>query len=256
MIRTNPTKEVKQRNAEITNKTTIQGRSPLVKPENHDIIRLMANKHTSSPQGNKNTAYAGKGALMEALQLMDYPLNKQSTGYSINDVAKREDHAELIKGELVVTAKTSVAHNNAVLEIATALRQFIASNSGNCQVFTENVALYCNELCDDAENLFLPDIMTVCNENGIKDDGVHTAPLFVAEVTSESTKKNDYGRKMLIYSDIGVKEYWVVDLQRKVIVRYLYENEYVPELIAYPFTGRISVHTYPSLEIDLSRLFE
>ncbi len=60
--------------------------------------------------------------------------------------------------------------------------------------------------------------MTVCNSNGIKDDGVHTSPLFVAEVTSEYTKKNGYVRKMATYNDIGVKEYWVVDIQRKVVV--------------------------------------
>ena len=187
---------------------------------------------------------------------MDFPLKDQSIRHSVDDVAKREDHAELIQGILVVTDKTSVAHNNAVLEIASSLRQFIASNNGNCKVFTENVALYCGELCDDTENLFLPDIMSVCDETGIKDDGIHTAPLFVAEVTSESTKKDDYGRKMLIYSDIGVKEYWVVDLQRKVIVRYLSESDFAPEVITYPFTGKISLHTYPSLEIDLSQIFE
>lgn len=187
---------------------------------------------------------------------MDHPSNENSIEYSVNDVAKRDDHAELIKGVLVVTDKTSIAHNNAVLEIATALRQYIASNNGKCRVFAENVALYCSELCNDAENLFLPDIMTVCDETGIKDDGVHTAPVFVVEVTSESTKKNDYGRKMLTYSDIGVEEYWVVDLQRKVIVRYLSESEFAPEVIAYPFTKKISVHTYPSLEIDMAQIFE
>ena len=193
---------------------------------------------------------------MEALKLMDYPLNEQSTGYSIDDVAKREDHAELIDGILVVTDKTSVAHNNAVLEIATAIRHFIETNNGKCKVFTENVALYCSELCNDAENMFLPDIMTVCNENGIKDDGVHAAPLFVAEVTSESTKRNDYGGKMVTYNDIGVKEYWVVDIQRKVVVRYLSESDFAPEVISYPLVEKISVHTYPSLKIDLSRIFE
>ena len=191
---------------------------------------------------------------MEALNCMDYP--SKNNGYTIKEVAERNDHAELINGVLVVTNKTSISHNNAVLEIATALRNFISSNNGNCKVFTENVALYCNELCDDDKNLFLPDVMTVCDENGIKDDGIHIAPLFVAEITSESTKRNDYGRKMLTYSEIGVNEYWVVDLQRKVIVRYLSVNDFEPEVIAYSNTTEISVHTYPSLKIDLSKVFE
>ena len=130
---------------------------------------------------------------MEALNCMDYPSKNRTCNCSVKDVAERNDHAELINGVLVVTNQTSVSHNNAVLEIATALRQFISSNKGKCKVFTENVALYCNELCDDEKNLFLPDVMTVCDETGIKDDGIHVAPLFVAEITSDSTKKNDYG---------------------------------------------------------------
>lgn len=182
-----------------------------------------------------------------------YPERKEP---KIEDIINRDDHAELIKGVLVVTDKTSVAHNNAVLEIATALRQHISSNDGKCKVFTENVALYCNELCDDTENLFLPDVMTVCDESGIKDDGVHVAPVFVAEVTSDSTKRNDYGRKMLVYGEIGVKEYWVVDLQRKAIVRYLSENDFAPEVIVYPNVKKTPIHIYPSLEIDLSDIFE
>lgn len=194
--------------------------------------------------------------MMEALNIMDKISKSNDTEYSINDVANREDHAELINGNLVITARTSATHNNAVLEIATALRQFIATNNGNCKVFTENVALYCDELSDDAKNFFLPDVMTVCDKEGIKDDGIHATPLFVVEITSESTRKNDYGRKMITYSEIGVKEYWVVDLQKSVVVRYLLENDYAPEVISYPSIRTISTHIYPSLEIDLSRIFE
>lgn len=187
---------------------------------------------------------------------MDNPFTRDPAEYSVKDVAERNDHAELIKGGLVISDKTSVAHNNAVLEIAAAFKQFIAANHGKCRVFTENVALYCDELCSDTGNLFLPDVMTVCREEGIKDDGIHAAPTFVAEVTSESTKKSDYGRKMLTYCEIGVEEYWVVDLQRNVVVRYLARNDYAPEVFAYPHIMNMAVHSFPSLEIDLGQIFE
>ncbi len=188
--------------------------------------------------------------------MVEQPLKDNSIKYSAKEVSERDDHAELINGVLVVTEKTSVAHNIAVLGISTALRQFIAGNNGKCKVFTENVALYCNELCDDTENLFLPDIMSVCDETGVKDDGIHTTPVFVAEITSLSTRKLDYVDKISIYAKIGVQEYWVVDLQRKAIVRYLLENDYAPEIISYPHAREISLHTYPSLKISLSRIFE
>ncbi len=184
---------------------------------------------------------------------MDYPVEKP---YSVEDVAAMENHAELINDALVVLDRTSTAHNNAVVEISTALKLFIDKMGVDCKVFSENVALFCDELCDSNGNLFLPDVMTVCNKNGIKEDGVHTVPKFVAEVTSDSTKKQDYGRKMVTYVEMGVQEYWIVDIQRNVIMRYLTDNEFVPEVISYPGVPAVPVHTYPGLEINLSSIFE
>ena len=170
--------------------------------------------------------------------------------YSLKDVENRNDHAELIAGNLVIQDKTTVSHNLAIAAISTALREYISDNNGDCLVFTENVALYCDELSDDKDNYFLPDVMVVCDKNGIKENGVHTAPLFVAEVTSDATKRNDYTDKMIIYRNIGVKEYWVVDLQKKSVVKYLADSEFVPEPFLHPEVMKVSV--YKGLNIDLS----
>ena len=159
--------------------------------------------------------------------MAEYPIEE------LCDAFNTESHTELINNTPITTNKTTVAHNRAVGQIRRALEQFIESNNGNCEVFSENVALYCDELCNNRGNLFLPDVMSVCDETGIKDDGIHVTPRFIAEVTSISTRKQDYIDKMAIYTQIGVEEYWVIDLQRKVVVRYLADNEYVPELLTY-----------------------
>ena len=195
-----------------------------------------------------------RGLTMEALNLMDYPIRSNSGQYTIEEVSQMESHAELVDGRLVVTDRTSVAHNNAVVEMATALRQFIRDNNGECRVFTENVALYCNELCDDEKNFFLPDVMVVCDKSGIKDDGVHIAPMFVAEITSVSTRKQDYVEKMPVYAKIGVQEYWIVDLQRKVVIQYFKDNDFIPEIGNNSLSAPIPVHSYPGLNIDLSNI--
>ena len=175
---------------------------------------------------------------------------------TVNDVANREEHAELIDGVLVVTDVQSTSHNSVVMDIASALKQFIENNNYVDKVFINNVGLYCNELCDYKDNFFLPDVMTVRDKSGIKDDGVHKSPIFVAEVTSDASIKQDYINKMMIYLQIGVQEYWVVDLRRKMVVRYLLENEGIPEMYWYTSTSSIPVQSYPGLEIDLSHIFE
>lgn len=98
--------------------------------------------------------------------------------------------------------------------------------------------------------------MSEMEERHRKDDGVHTIPLFVAEVTSASTQRQDYIEKLFIYAKIGVQEYWVVDLQRKIVARYLKDNNFIPEMVTYPLTSSIPVHSYPGLEIDLSDILE
>ncbi len=175
--------------------------------------------------------------------------------YTVEDVIKREDHAELIGNTLVVTEMTSTTHNNAVLEIAAAIRRHVEVNGIRDKVFVGNVALYCDELCGEEGNLFLPDVMVVHEGDGICEDGIYTSPAFIAEVATESSLRNDYGRKMMIYRDIGVMEYWVVDLKRKAVVRYLEENNFVPEVIEFEDYCMMSVNTYPGLAVDLSNIF-
>lgn len=174
--------------------------------------------------------------------------------YTIDEVSQSNEHAELVDGELVITDKTTVSHNIAVSEIATSIKNFIQVNKGSCKVFSENIALYINDLCDDDRNFFLPDVMVVCDGDGIREDGVHATPLFIAEVTSEATRKNDYNEKLQVYRKIGVKEYWIVDLQRKTIYKYLEAEGYIPQTFMHPESMKVTV--YPGLLIDLSTVMK
>lgn len=169
---------------------------------------------------------------------------------SIDSVINSNEHAELVDGVVVVENKTTVTHNIAISEIVTSFKNYISSNGGSCKVFSENFALYVNELCNDDMNFFLPDVMVVCDLDGIKEDGVHVAPLFVAEITSENTKKYDYNKKLELYRKIGVKEYWIVDIQRNSVYKYLESEDYIPKTYLHPDSMKVSV--YKNLMIDLS----
>ncbi len=174
----------------------------------------------------------------------------------IEKVLSMESHAELIEGDIVITEKTTPAHNNALHVIANALMSFKDNGNLDFEVFVGNVALYCNELHGDDKNFFLPDVMVVCDRKGIREDGIHVAPTFVAEVTSIESQSIDFIQKMQVYVDIGVHEYWVVDLQRERIVRYLSEYLFGPEEFLYSNTKKMIVQSFPGLEVDLTGIFE
>jgi len=50
-------------------------------------------------------------------------------------------------------------------------------------------------------------------------------PDFVVEVLSSSTEKRDRGIKFVDYALNGVKEYWLVDADKKLVEQYVLDNE-------------------------------
>jgi Uma2 family endonuclease len=60
-------------------------------------------------------------------------------------------------------------------------------------------------------------------ETSIIDLNAFSAPDLVIEVANTSFA-NDIGEKRLLYEDIGVKEYWIVDVQKVQIIAFAVEN--------------------------------
>ena len=63
-----------------------------------------------------------------------------------------------------------------------------------------------------------PDISVICDPDKLDDRGCKGAPDWVIEIVSPSSKKMDYLLKLLKYHSCGVKEYWIVDPERRKIV--------------------------------------
>ena len=100
-----------------------------------------------------------------------------------------------------------------------------------------------------------PDITLICKEERITEKGVFGAPDFCIEIISESTRKKDYGIKVQKYMNAGVREYWIVDAQRRAVITYWFEGELAPYISVYTFRDRIPVQIYGgSLEIDFGEI--
>lgn len=63
-------------------------------------------------------------------------------------------------------------------------------------------------------------MMTVCDRDKIKGDGIHGAPDLVVEVLSPSTTSRDRGYKKDLYARCGVREYWIVSPSEKSVEVY------------------------------------
>jgi len=128
---------------------------------------------------------------------------------------------ELFDGELVVTPSPHRQHQKISGNVYRRLAAFVEERSlGEVYyspldtVFTEYTVLQ-------------PDILYISRKRlaEIAKDKIEGAPDLVVEILSPSTFHKDLRRKMKVYSESGVQEYWIVDPEMKAIELYCQRRE-------------------------------
>ena len=178
---------------------------------------------------------------------------KEDKRYTIEDIMKLPEgqRAELINGRWYDMSAPSRVHQEIVMNLSSALHEYIKSNGGNCKVYPAPFAVFLNK---DNRNYFEPDISVICDKSKLSDRGCEGAPDVVIEVASESTKSRDLFLKLNKYKDAGVKEYWVVDPLTNTVNCYEFNEKYETggELRIYNFDEEIPFITFPELMIRVA----
>lgn len=130
--------------------------------------------------------------------------------------------AELIDGQMYMMAPPGTVHQRISYALARKISDYIDRKKGSCEVFLAPFAVFLNQ---DDRNYVEPDISVICDKSKIDDQGCNGAPDWVIEVTSPSNPQYDYGIKLFKYRTAGVREYWIVNPQKKSVMVYDLENE-------------------------------
>ncbi|MBR5969284.1 MAG: Uma2 family endonuclease [Lachnospiraceae bacterium] len=152
---------------------------------------------------------------------------------------------ELIDGILYDMATPSLYHQNDAGSIFRQMSDYFEKKGGRCKSVIAPFAVYLN---DDDRTYVEPDVLVVCDEEKLKEDGCHGAPDLCVEVVSESSRKRDYLIKLLKYTNAGVREYWIIDRDHNRITVYHLEKEDFEE---YTFADEIVSGIYEGLKVKL-----
>ena len=161
------------------------------------------------------------------------------------------ERAELIDGKFYDMAPPSRIHQEISGQIYKTITNYIDASRGSCKVYAAPFAV---NLDADDRDWVEPDISVICDPNKLTDCGCSGAPDLIFEIVSPSSRRMDYNRKNTLYSDAGVREYWIVDPAKKRVTVYHYEDDAAP--IIYSFTQDIPVGIYPGLTIKINDLLE
>ncbi len=164
-----------------------------------------------------------------------------------------DTNLELIDGAFYDMGQPSVRHQVIAQEVFSQFRDFIRKNKGKCAPLLSPIGV---QIDRDMKSMLEPDLIVICDPNRLGEtDGrwLVGEPDFVMEVISESTKKRDMTIKLHKYQTGGVREYWIVDPYREMVIVYDFTAEVTPTI--YNFTDRIPVSIYDGkLEIDFNEV--
>lgn len=163
------------------------------------------------------------------------------------DALPEDTRAEIFDGQIFYMPSPSQEHQTISMELSTILNTYIKNNKGDCRVFH---APFDVKLSDSPLTVVQPDLMIICDKNKLDGKRCNGAPDFIIEIVSPGNPADDYIRKLYHYKNAGVREYWIVDPQRKNIT----VNYFAGNLLNVPYTFNsvIKVNICNNLFVDFS----
>src|SRR5690554_1405377 len=123
-----------------------------------------------------------------------------------------------------------------------------------CQPLTApfDVTLY----KDGKPNVVQPDLLVICDQENIKEDDTYMGtPTLVVEILSESTRSKDLIKKLDLYMQSGVGEYWIVNPFSEEINIYWFKERDIEKTITFKTGEKAVSFAFPGLSIDVDGVF-
>lgn len=199
--------------------------------------RISDNETTSFSYDSCMTSGASQG-VREAQPV--YSIKKQGE-YTLEDYLAIPDErrVELIDG-VIYDMSSPLGHHQIIAgQIYFHLVSYISGKGGPCIPFIAPIDVQLD--CDD-KTIVQPDVLILCDRSKYTPQRIVGAPDFVVEVLSKSTREKDMFLKLNKYRSAGVREYWMVDPDKKTVIAYHFEND--DDLSVYTFRDKVPVGIY------------
>ena len=156
--------------------------------------------------------------------------------------------AELIDGKLYAMAPPNRIHQKILGTLHSVIFNHISQQKGSCEVYPAPFAVNLNA---NDKMWVEPDISVICDKEKLSDRGCEGAPDWIIEIASPSTSRIDCAVKLFKYRTAGVREYWIVDPNKKSIIVYDFQSE---DIMDYTFSDSVKAGIYDDLYVDFSAI--
>jgi Uma2 family endonuclease len=187
------------------------------------------------------------------------PLQQENKKYTYADYLTwpENERWEIIDGIPYMQAAPTWQHQAISIELSSQFNAFFKGKSYRVFASPFDVRLpEEHEKDEDTTFVVQPDIVVVYEKSGLRGTGYYGTPTLIIEITSPSTARNDKIWKFNKYEKAGVKEYWIVEPEEKIIsVFTLQEDNRYGRPESYTEMNQIKLCAFPDLIIDLASVF-
>jgi len=170
------------------------------------------------------------------------------------DYLKIDDNSryEIFNGELLMVPAPSTDHQGISINLGSLIWKFV-KNKNLGKVFEAPT-----DVVFDDDEVFQPDIVFIKSENQhiIRKSAIKGIPDLIVEIVSPSSAFYDTVEKKEVYGKYGVKEYWLIFPDEKVIEIFTLEKGGYREFCKSKKKGTVKSNVLEGLEIDSKDVFE
>lgn len=188
------------------------------------------------------------------------PLSQEEKKCTYADYLKfpSDERWEVIDGIPYLQSAPTWQHQAVSIQLASQFNAYLKGKP--CRVFTAPFDLCIPELDESDEEISniisQPDIVVVCDQSRLRKTGYFGVPSLIVEISSSSTARNDKLFKFNKFEKTGVKEYWIVEPDAKLVSVFILQNSRYGRPEIFTETDKVEVSIFPDLVIDLSTVFD
>jgi prevent-host-death family protein len=192
--------------------------------------------------------------LAESALVGGYGLRKATYEEFLDFTSNGEDRYEYIDGEIFLLASPKTDHQLALTELFGAFYRFF--DGTECIPISARYDITIKRWAEDI-NVVQPDLMVICDlAEHLGDDGYYRGvPALVCEILSETSRLHDLVKKLSLYMDGGVREYWIADPLNKTVVVYSFEAGKIANHLTFKAPEHAHSVLFSELVVDLNRVF-
>ena len=173
------------------------------------------------------------------------------------DIPEDGKRREIIDGRIYMMAAPRQRHQLILMRLSSDIYVFLKGR--RCRVFPApfDVRLPLKlENSKTATNVVQPDITVFCDPSNLDERGGKGAPDIAVEIISKSSIHMDKLKKFNLYTQAGVKEYWMVDGDSGIVEIFIHDGVSYSQRLCFGEGDIITSTVLEGLEIPTATIFE